>query len=158
DRDVMAGQGSVALEILEDAPDIDMLIVPVGGGGLISGCATAAKGLRPKIAVVGVEPAGAADAQASFRAGEIRPVAMPQTIADGLRATLGEPNLRIIRATVADIVTVTEQQIVAAMRLIFERLKIVVEPSAAVGLAAVIGGGIALEGRRAAIVLTGGNV
>lgn len=157
DTDVIAGQGTVALELFEDAATFDVLVVPLGGGGLLSGCATVAKALHPKISVIGVEPSGAADALASFRAGEVRPVAQPDTIADGLRATIGVPNLGIIRATVDDIVTVTDDEIIAAMRLIWERLKIVVEPSAAVGLAAVLGGQVALNGRRAAIVLTGGN-
>lgn len=154
---VMAGQGTLAVEILEDAPALDVLIVPVGGGGLISGCATVAKSLSPRTRVIGVEPAGAADARASFHAGEVRAVAQPDTIADGLRATVGEPNLRIIRATVDDIVTVTEEEIVQVMRLVWERLKIVIEPSAAVGVAAAISGTLALDGGNAAIVLTGGN-
>lgn len=157
DPRVMAGQGTLALEIFEDAPAIDMLIVPVGGGGLISGCAIVSKSVSPRTRVIGVEPAGAADALASFHAGEVRAVAQPHTIADGLRATVGEPNLRIIRATVDDIVTVTDDEIVAAMRLTWERLKVVIEPSAAVGVAAALSGSLALNGRRAAIVLTGGN-
>lgn len=157
DTDVMAGQGTVALELFEEAAPFDVLIVPLGGGGLISGCATVAKALHPDVIVIGVEPAGAADARDSFQSGELRPVQNPQTIADGLRATVGAPNLKIIRATVDDIVTVTDAEIVAAMRLIWERLKIVVEPSAAVGLAAVLGSALQLNGRRAAIVLTGGN-
>lgn len=157
DTDVMAGQGTVALELVEDADAFDVLIVPLGGGGLISGCATVAKALRPGVLVIGVEPDGAADARDSFRAGEVRAVENPQTIADGLRATVGEPNLDIIRAAVDEIVTVTDEEIVAAMRLTWERLKIVVEPSAAVGLAAVLGSALQLNGRRAAIVLTGGN-
>lgn len=158
DTDVMAGQGTVALELFEDTHRFDMLIVPLGGGGLISGCATVAKALQPDVTVIGVEPAGAADARDSFHAGAVRPVKNPETIADGLRATVGEVNLKIIRSAVDDIVTVTDEEIVAAMRLIWERLKIIVEPSAAVGLAAVLGSALDLDGRRAAIVLTGGNV
>lgn len=157
DARVMAGQGTLAMEILEDSPALDVLIVPVGGGGLISGCATVAKSVSPRTRVIGVEPAGAADALASFHAGEVRAIKQPHTIADGLRATVGEPNLRIIRKTVDDIVTVTEAEIVSAMRLVWERLKIVIEPSAAVGVAAALGETIALNGGRAAIVLTGGN-
>lgn len=153
---VMAGQGTVALEVFEAiAPDV--LIVPLGGGGLLSGCATVARALSPKTKVIGVEPAGAADAQASFRSGEVRPVSEPRTIADGLRATIGRPNLDIIRERVDDIVTVTDDETVAAMRLAFERLKIVIEPSAAVGLAAVMNDAVVLDGRSAAIILTGGN-
>src|SRR5690606_18273214 len=153
---VMAGQGTVALEIFDEL-EPDVLLVPLGGGGLISGCATVAKSVSPRTQVIGVEPAGAADALASFRAGEVLPVAQPDTLADGLRATVGVPNLDIIRKHVDDIVTVTDAEIIAAMRLAFERLKIVIEPSAAVGLAAVMGNGVNLRGRQAAIILTGGN-
>ena len=157
DLDVMAGQGTVALELLEDAPPLDVLLIPLGGGGLISGCATVAKQLSPSTRIIGVEPSGAADAKASLLAGEIRPVTQPQTIADGLRATIGKPNLEIITKTVDDIMTVTDDEIIAAMRLAWERLKIVIEPSAAVGLAAALSPDCALNGRAAGIVLTGGN-
>lgn len=157
DVEVMAGQGTVALELISQAPELDLLLVPLGGGGLISGCATAAKTLSPGMRVVGVEPEGAADALASFQAGDIRPVAQPQTIADGLRATVGEPNLAIMLERVDDIVTVSDRDISAAMRLAWERLKIVIEPSAAVGLAAAINGAADIRGRRTGIVLTGGN-
>ncbi|HEX7046534.1 MAG TPA: pyridoxal-phosphate dependent enzyme [Gammaproteobacteria bacterium] len=153
---VMAGQGTVALEVFEDITP-DVLIVPLGGGGLLSGCATVAKAVSPRTTVIGVEPAGAADALASFHAGDVRAVSQPQTIADGLRATIGKPNLDIIREKVDDIVTVTDDEIVAAMRLAFERLKIVIEPSAAVGLAAVLNNATNVNERRAAIILTGGN-
>lgn len=156
DAAVAAGQGTVALELFDDVPQLDVLIVPVGGGGLISGCATVAKTLRPDVRVVGVEPEGAADALESFRTGSVVPVDNPQTIADGLRATIGEPNLETIRRHVDDIVTVSESEIVEAMRLAWERLKIVVEPSAAVGLAAAIHR-LDLEGARTGVVLTGGN-
>ncbi|HEX6928441.1 MAG TPA: pyridoxal-phosphate dependent enzyme [Gammaproteobacteria bacterium] len=156
DYAVMAGQGTVALEVFDEvAPDL--LVVPLGGGGLISGSATVAKAVSPKTQVIGVEPAGAADALASFRAGKVRPVDNPRTIADGLRATVGAMNLAIIREKVDDIVTVTDAEIVTAMRLVWERLKIVIEPSAAVGLAAVLNHAVDLRGRRAAIILTGGN-
>src|SRR5690606_7983071 len=118
---------------------------------------TVAKALRPQTRVIGVEPAGAADALASFLAGEVRSVAEPKTIADGLRATVGRSNLAIMRRCVDEIVTVEEDAIAAATRLVWERLKVVIEPSAAVGLAAVIEGPVALRGRSAGIVLTGGN-
>lgn len=154
---VMAGQGTVALELFEEVEPPDCLVVPVGGGGLISGCATVAKALHPRTRVIGVEPAGAADALASFQSGEVRPVAEPKTMADGLRATVGRSNLAIMRRCVDEIVTVEEDAIAAAMRLVWERLKVVIEPSAAVGLAALIEGPVALRGRSAAIVLTGGN-
>lgn len=158
DYKVMAGQGTVAMELLdqlEQPPQV--LLVPLGGGGLIAGCATAAKALQPGIRVIGVEPEGAADAAASFQAGKIVPVERPKTIADGLRATVGEPNLAIIRRHVDAIVTVPDAAIIAAMRLLFERLKIVVEPSAAVGLAALLEGKVTLDGGTAGVVLTGGN-
>lgn len=154
---VMAGQGTVALELFDAIAPPDLLIVPVGGGGLVSGCATVAKALHPRTQVVGVEPAGAADALASFHAGTVCPVTHPETIADGLRATIGEPNLAIIRETVDDIVTVTDEEIVNAMRLVWNRLKIVIEPSAAVGMAALLNGRVRAAGCRAAVVLTGGN-
>lgn len=157
DMMVMAGQGTVAMELLEDVPDLDLLLVPLGGGGLLSGCAVAARHSSPDIRIVGVEPAGAADARASFHAGVVQPVSKPDTIADGLRATIGEPNLRIIRELVDDVVAVDDEAIVAAMRLAWERLKIVIEPSAAVGLAAAMSGIEKVSGRRAGIVLTGGN-
>lgn len=157
DRDVMAGQGTVALELLETHPKLDLLLVPLGGGGLLGGCAIAARTLAPGIRIVGVEPAGAADARASFHAGEVRPVEHPETLADGLRATIGEPNLQVIREYVDDILTVPDDALVSAMRLIWERLKIVVEPSAAVGLAAAMTGAEKLAGRQAGIILTGGN-
>lgn len=157
DRYVMAGQGTLALEMFADAPMLDVLVVPLGGGGLISGCATVAKALSPGTRVIGVEPAGAADALASFRAGAVRAVSRPETIADGLRATVGEPNLHVIRSKVDDIVTVTDEEIIAAMRLAWERLKIVIEPSAAVGLAAVLGDTLVPNGARTGILLTGGN-
>lgn len=158
DRQVMAGQGTVATELVEqlDAP-LQVLVVPVGGGGLIAGCATAAKALLPDVHVIGVEPDGAADALASLQAGRVVPLERPDTLADGLRATVGEPNLAIIRQKVDEIVTVPDAAIIRAMRLLFERLKIVVEPSAAVGLAALLERSIPLHGRRAGIVLTGGN-
>lgn len=153
---VMAGQGTLALELFADVAPLDVLLVPIGGGGLVSGCATVARAVSPHTRVIGVEPEGAADALASFRAGSVRAVAEPDTIADGLRATVGEPNLAIIRETVDDIVTVTDAQIIAAMRLAWERLKIVIEPSAAVGLAAALAYS-GVSGARTGIVLTGGN-
>lgn len=157
DRDVMTGQGTVALELLEQVPDLDILLVPLGGGGLLAGCASVAAELSPDMKIIGVEPDGAADGLASFRSGEVTSV-VPDTIADGLRATIGEPNLAIIREHVHDILTVSDADIVRAMRSVMERLKIVVEPSCVVGLAAVQAGLLDASGKRVGIVFTGGNV
>jgi threonine dehydratase len=157
DPEVMAGQGTAALELLEDVPGLDLILCPVGGGGLLAGTAVAAKALRPSIRVVAVEPAGADDAAASFHAGHVvrRPV---HTIADGLRALVGEPNLQVMRAHVDDVVTVSEEAIVAAMRQLWEELKVIVEPSCAVPYAALLEGRLSTGGRPTGIVLTGGNV
>jgi len=160
DLRVMAGQGTSAIELLEDVPDLDMIFCPVGGGGQLSGIAVAAKGLKPDIRIIGVEPAGADDAARSLKAGHIIPVTNPKTIADGLKTSLGgKPFAEIVRL-VDDIVTVQEESIVRAMRLIWEVLKIIVEPSGAVAFAALIeerstpGG----EAVRIGIILSGGNL
>jgi threonine dehydratase len=158
DLAVMAGQGTAAVELLEEVPDLDLLLCPVGGGGLLSGTAVAAKTLHAKIRVVGVEPAGADDAARSFRAGHIIPSTDPHTIADGLRSSLGERPFAEIRRRVDDIVTVSDEAIVAAMRRLWEVLKIVVEPSGAVPYAALLGGAAPLRGTRIGIILSGGNV
>jgi threonine dehydratase len=155
---IITGQGTAALELLSDAPDLDLIMTPVGGGGLTSGTAIAAKGLRPRIRVVGAEPANADDAARSLRAGRVLPSVAPQTIADGLRTSLGERTFAVIRAYVDDIVTVEEEAIVAAMRLLWERLKVVVEPSSAVPLAAILSGRLDVRGLRVGIILSGGNV
>jgi threonine dehydratase len=155
---VMAGQGTATLELLEQAPDLDLILTPIGGGGLISGTAVAAKGVKPKIAVIGAEPAGADDACRSFKAGERITLQQPRTIADGLRGSLSDRTFTEIRSHVADVVAVSEESIVAAMRLVWEVLKIVIEPSAAVPYAAVLEGKVDVRGRRAGIILTGGNL
>jgi threonine dehydratase len=157
DYRVMAGQGTATLELLEQAPDLDLVLCPVGGGGLLCGTAVAAKGVRPGIKVIACEPAAADDAAQSFRAGKII-ATTPNTIADGLRTTVGEPNFPIIQKNVDDIVTVSEEAIVAAMRPIWEVLKIVIEPSCAVPFAAVLEKKIDVRGRRVGLILTGGNV
>lgn len=157
DTRVICGQGTAALELLEAQPALDALVAPVGGGGLLSGTALAAQALRPGIEVIGAEPAGADDAYRSLRAGRILPMERPQTIADGLRTSLGRLTFPIIRAHVARIVTVTDEEIVAAMRLLYERMKLVVEPSGAVALAAVLSGRAGLAGRRVGLILSGGN-
>jgi threonine dehydratase len=158
DYRVMAGQGTAALELLEDKPDLDCVLVPVGGGGLLAGTAIAAKGMRRGIAVIGVEPEQADDTFRSFRSGMRVGVDSPVTIADGLRASIGEKTFPIVRQCVDDVVTVTEAGIVSAMRLLWERMKIVVEPSSAVPLAGILEGKVPVAGRSIGIILTGGNV
>ena len=158
DYRIIAGQGTAALELLEEIPDLDMLVTPVGGGGLLSGTALAANGRSPRTEVVGVEPEGADDAYRSFQAGRIMPMEAPDTIADGLLATLGDKTFPIIRNHVREIVTVSDPGIIKAMRLMWERMKIVVEPSAAVPLAALLHGALKTEGRRIGVIVSGGNV
>lgn len=158
DPDVMAGQGTAALELLADAGELDVVVVPVGGGGLISGTAAAVKGLRPATRVVGVEPAAGADAQASLRAGHrVGLDAAPATIADGVRSLMvGERPFEVMRALVDDIVTVTDDDLAAALALVWSRTKQLIEPTAALGVAALLTG--AVRARRAGVVLSGGNV
>src|SRR5881397_440382 len=157
-EDVIAGQGTAAVELLEDVSDIDLVMCPVGGGGLLSGTAIAAKSMRPKIKVIAVEPANADDAAQSFRAGRRIVTEKKFTIADGLRTNVGEPNFAIIQHHVDDIVTVTEEAIVSAMRTIWETMKIVIEASAAVPYAAILERAVDVSGKRVGIILTGGNV
>ena len=155
---VIAGQGTAAVELLEDVPELDVIICPVGGGGLLSGTAIAAKSMRPQIKVIAVEPANADDAAQSFRAGRRLVTEKKFTIADGLRTNVGERTFPIIRRYVDDIVTVSEQAIVSAMRTIWETMKIVIEPSAAVPYAAILENKIDVNEKRAGMILTGGNV
>jgi threonine dehydratase len=157
-EDVMTGQGTAAMELLEDIPDLDVIMCPVGGGGLVSGTAIAAKSMRPQVKVIAVEPENADDAAQSFRAGRRLVTEKKFTIADGLRTNIGEPNFAIIQQYVDDIVTVSEQAIVSAMRTIWETMKIVIEPSAAVPYAAIQESKIDVRGKRVGIILTGGNV
>ena len=155
---VMAGQGTAALELIEDAGPLDALVVPVGGGGLIAGSATAAKALRPETRVVGVEPEAGDDTRRSLAAGERIALEVPRTIADGLQATVpGELTFEVNRRLVDEIVTVTDAELVAAMRFAFDRLKLVLEPSGAAALAALLAGKVEAAGRVGA-VLSGGNV
>ncbi|HUO82233.1 MAG TPA: pyridoxal-phosphate dependent enzyme [Gammaproteobacteria bacterium] len=156
DYRVIAGQGTAALELLEAYPDLDTVVVPVGGGGLLSGTAVAGKGLNPDLRIIGVEPRQADDARRSLEAGRRIVVDAPETVADGLRASLGERTFAIIRTQVDDIVCVDEADIIAAMRFVWERMKLVVEPSAAVAVAALLAG--LVPGKRIGIVLSGGNV
>ena len=155
---VIAGQGTAAMELLEDITDLDVIMCPVGGGGLLSGTAIAAKSMRPQIKVIAVEPENADDAAQSFRAGRRLVTEKKFTIADGLRTNIGEPNFAIIQQYVDDIVTVSEEAIVSAMRTIWETIKIVIEASAAVPYAAIADRIINVGGKRVGIILTGGNV
>jgi threonine dehydratase len=158
DLAVMAGQATAAVELLTQVPDLDLILAPVGGGGLLSGTAVAAKTLKPAIRVIGVEPAGADDAARSFRAGRILPSLTPDTIADGLRGALGERPFAEIRRLVDDITTVSDESIVSAMRQLWEVMKIIVEPSGAVPYAALLADRPQLRGLRIGVVLSGGNL
>ena len=156
---VMAGQGTVALELLGEAPELELLLAPVSGGGLIAGCATAAKALRPGIRVAGVEPEAGDDTQRSLAAGERVRIDVPRTIADGLQVPEpGELTFEINRRLVDEIVTVSDNEIVEAMVFLFDRLKLVVEPSGAVGVAALLTGKLDARDRSGGVVLSGGNV
>ncbi len=158
DAAVISGQGTAALELIEAVPDLDLILVPVGGGGLLAGTAIAARGSSTTAAVIGTEPAAADDAWQGFRSGERVILDAPDTIADGLRASLGALNFALIRRYVDDIVRVDEAAIVTAMRTIWERMKIVIEPSAAVPVAALLERVVAARGRRIGVILSGGNV
>jgi threonine dehydratase len=155
---VIAGQGTAALELHADAPGLDMALVPIGGGGLTSGVALATAALSPRTRVIAVEPAGADDAYRSLQSGTIQPSINPQTIADGLRTSLGELTFAVVQQHVEQIVTVSEAAIIHAMRQVWERMKIIIEPSAAVPVAAVLDKRIEVSGLRVGIVLSGGNV
>jgi threonine dehydratase len=155
----IAGQGTVGLEIAEQVPDAATVVVPVGGGGLVGGIAVALRAVRPGIRIVGAEPALADDAAESVRTGRLAPQRPPVSIADGLRAPLGELTFPLVRDLVDDVVTVTEAEIVDAMRFAFERMRVVIEPSAAVGVAAFLAGRCGGDASRpAVVVLCGGNV
>ncbi len=155
---IIAGQGTATLELMDEIPDLDVVIAPVSGGGLLSGTSIAAKGLGPQVRVIGGEPKNADDAFQSLRDGHIVPLDHSDTIADGLRASLAPRTFSILRRLVDEISTVTESEIVAAMRLLWERMKIVVEPSGAVSAAPALNRHINAEGKRIGIILSGGNV
>ncbi len=155
---VIAGQGTAALEFLEDVPDLDVIVTPVSGGGLLSGTSIAAKSLRPQIRVVGAEPKNAEDAYRSLASGKLEPAANAETIADGLRATLCPLTFSILREHVDEIALVTEKEILSAMRLLWERLKLIVEPSGAVSAAIAIHKKFPVAGKRIGIILSGGNL
>ena len=158
DARVIAGQGTAALELLTEEPDLDVICTPVGGGGLIGGTALAAKAMAPRCRVIGAEPAQADDAHRSFRSGTRQSVTVPATIADGLRGSIGVLNFTLLRSHVDDVVTVTEQEIVNAMRIVLQDLKLLIEPSSAVAVAALLAGKLASSGQRVGIILSGGNV
>lgn len=155
---VIAGQGTAALELCKEIPNLDIVMTPVGGGGLLSGTAITVSAILPKAHVIAAEPERADDAYRSFHAGRIIPSVNPDTIADGLLTSLGSLTFPIIKHYVKDIVTVTEEGIVHAMRTIWERMKIIVETSAAVPLAAILTNRIPASGKRIGIILSGGNV
>lgn len=159
DADIIAGQGTAAIELLEDVPDLQAIVTPVGGGGLISGTSLAAHERDRAIEIYGVEPAAGDDVRRSLESGEIVQIPVPQTIADGLQTQApGNLTFPIIREHVREVVTVTDSQLLDAMRFAFERLKLVLEPSGAAPLAAVLSGRLNLRGKTAGIVISGGNI
>ncbi len=158
-EDVIAGQGTAALELIEDTGELDVLLVPCGGGGLLSGSALAARRRSPGCRVVGVEPAAADDATRSFKTGVLHSVSNPPTIADGARTpSLGRLTFPLVRENVDDMLTVSDDDLVHAMRFVWERLKLIVEPTGVLGLAAALRGSLAVSGKRVGVILSGGNV
>jgi threonine dehydratase len=155
---VIAGQGTAALELLQEIPTLDMVMAPVSGGGLMSGTCIAAKALAPRNELMGVEPETADDAYRSLQAGKLMPQAKGHTIADGLRATLSERTFTILRTHDCHIVTVSESAIIEGMRLVWERMKIIIEPSAAVTVAALLEKKVKISGKCVGIIFSGGNV
>ncbi len=157
--DIIAGQGTAAKELFEEAGELDYLFVCMGGGGMLSGSALAARALSPHCKVIGVEPAAGNDGQQSFRSGQIVRIDTPHTIADGAQTqSLGQLTFEIIRRDVHDVLTVTDDQLVEAMRFFAERMKLVVEPTGCLGFAGACHGGIDLQGTRVGVILSGGNV
>jgi threonine ammonia-lyase medium form len=159
DPHIIAGQGTAAIELLDQVQDLDAIVTPVGGGGLLSGTAIAAHGINPRIRIYGVEPQAGNDFQQSLQRGEIVHTDVPTTIADGLQTQApGELTFPIVRDHVREITTVTDEQLIAAMRFAFERMKIVLEPSGAAGIAALMSGKLPLQGKRVGIIISGGNI
>lgn len=158
DKHVIAGQGTVALEFLNEQPELDALLAPIGGGGLLSGCAIIAKNIKPDIFVCGVEPEQANDAARSWKSGKMQTNISVDTVADGLRGQLGQLAFQIFNQTLDDVIEVSEADIIAAMRLIWGELKIVIEPSSAVAVAGLINHRSRIRGDRVGIVISGGNV
>ncbi len=157
DYRVITGQATAALELLEQVPDIETIIAPVGGGGLLSGTALTAAAIKPTVSIIGAEPDKADDAFRSLQAGSIIPVENPDTIADGLRTSLGDLTFPIISRYVSAIITVSEEAIIEAMRLVWERMKIIIEPSASLPLAAVLNRRAEIPGKKVALIISGGN-
>jgi threonine dehydratase len=155
---IIAGQATAALELIEDQPDLDLIVAPVGGGGLLSGTALSAHYFSPATKVFAAEPSGADDAYQSFYQKKFIPAINPDTIADGLRTSLGSFTFPIIRRLVSDIITVNDQATIEAMKLVWERMKIIIEPSSAVALAMVIKHKHRFAGQKIGIILSGGNV
>lgn len=158
DPRIICGQGTATLELLEEQSDLEIVMAPVGGGGLLSGTAIAAKSINTKLKVIAAEPKGADDAYRSFKSGTWVPSENPQTMADGLLTSTGELNFEIIQKYVDDIYTVSEESIVTAMRLVWERMKLIIEPSSAVPLAAILENPEAFKNKRIGIIISGGNV
>ncbi len=158
DYRVIAGQGTAALELMQEIPNLDVVMTPVGGGGLLSGTCIAVTGVSPAARIIAAEPQGADDAFRSLKAGKIIPMTDPKTIADGLRSSLGDRTFAIMQKHVHEIITVSEEAIIHAMRQVWERMKIIIEASAAVPVAAVLQRNKNIIGRRVGIILSGGNV
>jgi threonine dehydratase len=155
---VIAGQGTAAWELLDQAGPLDLVVCPVGGGGLASGTALAVKGRSPTTRVIGVEPLAADDARRSLESGRIEPSNDPRTVSDGLRTSLGPKTLAVLQRHLDGVVTATDAETVDAMRFVWERLKIVIEPSSAVPVAPILSGGLDVRGLRVGVILSGGNV
>lgn len=156
---VMAGQGTAALELIEEKGELDVLVAPIGGGGLISGCSTAATGLLEKVSVIGVEPVDGDDTRRSLTGGRRVRIPVPRTVADGLQAEIpGTLTFEVMRKRVDDVVLVSDGELVGAMAFLFEVLKLVVEPSGAAGVAALLAGKVDGAGRRVGVIISGGNV
>ena len=158
DYRVITGAGTVALEIIDEVKDLDFILVPIGGGGLISGTGVVVSSLRPNTKLLGVEPESADDALRSIKSGEIVPSDYPPTIADGLRSSLGEKTFPMIQKFVDDIHTVSEKEIISSMRFVWERMKIIVEPSSAVTMAAVLNNPASFRGKKTGVIFSGGNI
>ena len=156
--DIIAGQATAAMELLQEVPDLDMILCPVGGGGLLSGSALSSAHFSRNTEVIACEPDGANDAYKSFHAGYIIPSQKPDTIADGLLTSLGKRNFPIIQKHVSEIVTVHDESIIQAMKWVFERMKIVIEPSSAVPIAAIMAEKVAVSGKKVGVIISGGNV
>ena len=156
---ILAGQGTAAKELIEDAGPLDILLVPCGGGGLLSGCSIAAKHLSPRCRVIGVEPAAGDDGLRAFRSGKLETIQLPDTIADGARTTsLGKITFALIRQHVDDFLTVTDEELLQSMFFLWERMKIVVEPTGALAACALLRGKIDAKGKKVGVVISGGNV